>query len=421
MADSELIVRLRGENADLKSKLKEVTDASKTSASGMASSFKSALGGIASAIGVTFSVKAIVDFTKQSVQAFMESERAAVSLKNAIGNLGGSGIQAGGLQDMVDSLEQMSGYDDADISAALKDLMVQTGNSAKATQALKVAMDLSASSGDSLATSGQKVFQVMSGMTRSMREFGMTTREGASDMDYLRELGDKMAGSLSANLDTLDGKARRMKTSWDNVKESLGEAIAPIVIPGLEGLAKIFDNLTLTTDWNAYLWTLYGTTDFDTMKKLGSKMGNEWKKSFLGDVNGTSDLWDNAIFGQQPGTAPVVNSTIYKPDTSGITTAAKTAAATIKDAFKASWSPITLMGGNLPELTKYIGNLRSAGNIRQKVSVDVQMTVNGGSVTVKNSSPVAKAIAKTIVPAIQQAITHASGWKPGGTSYKETE
>ena len=93
MADSELIVRLRGENADLKSKLKEVTNASKTSASGMASAFKSSLGSIASAIGVTFSVAAVVNFTKQSVQAFMESERAAVSLKNAIGNLGGSDIQ----------------------------------------------------------------------------------------------------------------------------------------------------------------------------------------------------------------------------------------------------------------------------------------------------------------------------------------
>jgi hypothetical protein len=352
----------------------------------------------------------------------MESERAAVSLQNVIGNLGGSGIQADGLQNMVNSLEQMSGYDDADIAASLQDLMVQTGNSAKATQALRVAMDLSAASGETLATSGQKVFQVMSGMTRSMREFGMTTRDGATDMDYLRDLGDKMSGSLGANLETLDGKARRMKTSWDNVKESLGAAIAPIVIPGLEGLVKIFDDLTLTTDWNAYLWTLYGTTDFDTMKKLGSKMGSEWKKSFLGDVNGTSDLWDNSVFGQQPGTAPVVNSNIYEPDTSGITTAAKTAAETIKDAFKASWSPITLMGGNLPELTKYIGNLRSAGNIRQKVTVDVQMTINGGAVPVKNPTAVGKKIAETVAPAVMQAITHASGWKPsGGTSYKETE
>jgi hypothetical protein len=239
-------------------------------------------------------------------------------------------------------------------------------------------------------------------------------------MDYLRELGDKMAGSLGANLDTLDGKARRLRTSWDNVKESLGAAIAPIVIPGLDKAISVLQNIGAAQQWDAYLRTL----DDDgrrRMEGIGASMGNEWVKNFLANLNGNQDLWDNAVFGQQPGTAPVVNSTIYKPDTSGITTAAKTAAETIKDAFKASWSPITLMGGNLPELTKYIGNLRSAGNIRQKVSVDVQMTVNGGSVTVKNSSPVAKAIAKTIVPAIQQAITHASGWKPGGTSYKETE
>ncbi|HNW85203.1 MAG TPA: hypothetical protein PLO19_07295 [Candidatus Cryosericum sp.] len=413
MADSELIVRLRGENSDLKSKLKEVTDASKTSASGMGSAFKTALGGIASAIGVTFSVAAVVNFAKQSVQAFMESERAAVSLKNVISNLGGSDIQAAGLQTMVDSLEQMSGFDDADIAAALQDLMVQTGNSAKATQALKVAMDLSAASGESLATSGQKVFQVMSGMTRSMREFGMTTRDGATDMDYLRELGDKMAGSLGANLETLDGKARRLRTSWDNLRESFGQAIAPIVIPGLDKAISVLQNIGAAQQWDAYLRTL----DDDgrrRMEGIGAMMGNEWVKNFLANLNGNPDLWDNAVFGQQPGAAPIVNPSIYKPDTSGITTAAKTAAATIKDAFKASWEPITLMGGNLPELTKYIGNLRSAGNIKQKVTVDVQMTVNGGSVTVKNTNAVAKKIASTVAPAVMQAITHASGWSPGG-------
>ena len=418
MADSELIVRLRGENTDLKNKLKEVTDVSKTSASGMSSAFTTSLSSIASAIGVTFSVAAVVNFAKQSVQAFSESERAATSLKNVISNLGGSDVQATGLQSMVDSLEEMSGFDDAEISAALRDLMVQTGNSAKATEALKVAMDLSASSGDSLATSSQKVFQVMSGMTRSMREFGMTTREGASDMDYLRELGEKMSGSLGANLDTLDGKMRRMKTSWDNVKESLGAAIAPIVIPGLDKLTNFLQGVNLAQQWDAYLNTL----DEDGRRRMtgiGATMGEEWIKNFLANVNGVSpDLWDNAVFGQQPGTAPIVNDSIYKPVTESITKAGKEAAATIKDAFKASWEPITLMGGNLPELTKYIGNLRQAGNIKQKVTVDVQMTINGGSVTVKNASPVAKAIAKTIVPAVQAAITHGSGWTPGGGGLK---
>jgi hypothetical protein len=41
------------------------------------------------------------------------------------------------------------------------------------------------------------------------------------------------------------------------------------------------------------------------------------------------------------------------------------------------------------------------------------MTINGGSVTVKNGSSVTKAIVKAIVPAVQAAITHGQGWKPG--------
>jgi hypothetical protein len=403
VADAELIVRLRGENADLKAKLKEVTDASKGTASGMSSAFTGALSSIASAIGITFSVSAIVNFGKASVQAFMDSERAATALSNTMKNMGADSGQAAGIASMVDNLERMSGFDDAQLSAAFQDLMIQTGNSAKATEALNVAMDLSASSGDSLATSAQKVFQVMSGMTRSMREFGMTTREGATDMDYLRELGQKMSGSLAANLTTLDGQTRQLKTSWDNLKEAIGKALAPIVGPAMDKMSSIFDKVSLNDEWTSYLWTLEDPKQFDQLRKLGQSMGDAWKRSFLDSINGGSDLWDYSVFGQKSGTQ-TIQSSIYKPDTSAITSAA--------NAFKAAWSPISMTGGNLPELTKYIGNLRQANTIKQKVTVDVQMTINGGSVTVKNANPVANAIAKAVAPAVQQAVTHGQGWEP---------
>ena len=403
MADSELIVRLRGENSDLKAKLAEVTNASKGTASGMDSVFKSALGSIASAIGVTFSIAAVVNFGKASVQAFSESQAAATSLANTISNMGGSSGMQKSIQSMVDNLERMSGFDDSDISGAFRDLYTQTGNSAKATEALNVAMDMAAIEHTTVAAAAQNVHNVMLGLSRSMKNYGMTVREGASDMDYLRELGQKMAGGLSTNLDTVDGKTRKLRTSFDGLKESIGAALAPSITPIVEGLSKFFDNIQLTNDWNEMLWTT-GYENFDTLSKLGKEMGAEWRRSFLEAMNGDESLTDVSVGAFDKSSKG--KSVAFDP--ASIASATTSTA----NAFKAAWGSINMVGGNLPELTKYIGNLRQASTIKQKVTVDVQMTINGGSVTVKNATPVANAIAKAVAPAVQQAVTHGQGWTP---------
>jgi hypothetical protein len=246
-----------------------------------------------------------------------------------------------------------------------------------------------------------------------MKNYGMVTRDGATDMDYLREMGAKMSGGLSANLDTLDGKTRVWKTSWDNLKESIGQALAPAVGGVMEKMTDIFNKILATEAWNEWLTTL-DEKGQAAMTNMGARAGYAWRQTFMEVLNsGELDAGMKETKMYPSGFAAFGDSTptVVGADTSGITTAAKTAAATIKDAFKASWSPISLMGGNLPELTKYIGNLRQASTIKQKVTVDVEMTINGGSVTVKNSSPVTKAIVKAIVPAVQAAITHGQGWR----------
>lgn len=418
MADSELIVRLRGENSDLKSKLAEVTNASKTSANSMASNFKSSLGTIASAIGITFSVAAIINFGKQSVMAFAETERAAVSLKNVISNMGGTEAQGGGMVNMADSLERMSGFDDADIMGALQELTVQTGSGAKASAALAVAMDVAAARGISLKEAGNQVFMVMSGLSRSMRQFGMTTRDGATDMDYLRELGTKMAGGLATNLGVLDGRLRITTNAFDNLKEAIGSTLAVSVTAGGGMIANLLNGISGIISSNAVFATMFGTAigdkDRALMQRLGNQYGQAWLNGYADvlsgktvehDVGWAASITPPADFGNA---APKVIGT-----GTGIATGAAAGTAMAK-AFQASWSPINLMGGNLPELTKYIGNLRqvSTATVHHKVVVDVQMTVTGGKVTVKNTTPVAQAIAKVVAPAVQAVITHGQGWTP---------
>jgi hypothetical protein len=372
----------------------------------MASSFKSALGTIGGAIGVAFSVRAVVDFAKQSVMAFAETERAAVSLKNVISNMGGPEAQGTGMVAMADSLERMSGFNDVDIMGALQELTVQTGSGAKASEALAVAMDVAAARGISLKEAGNQVFMVMSGLSRSMRQFGMTTRDGATDMDYLRELGGKMAGSLSTNLETLDGKFRMTTNAVDNLKEAIGNRLKGVVADAADWLPRMLNGLSTAMNIDQALKDVFGNTKSVSMiEAWGAYYGEAWLQGYVDTLQGNDNWIDAGMKGTMKYSTGFGNS---EPTVVG-----STAGTAMAKAFQASWSPISLMGGNLPELTKYIGNLRQASTIKQKVTVDVEMTINGGSVTVKNGSPVAKAIVKAIVPAVQAAITHGQGWKPG--------
>jgi hypothetical protein len=140
----------------------------------------------------------------------------------------------------------------------------------------------------------------------------------------------------------------------------------------------------------------------------GAYYGEAWMKGYMDTISGANNWLDVGMKGNMTYPTGFGDSA---PKVIGEDATA--AASAIKNAFKSAWEPISLMGGNLPELTKYIGNLRQASDIRQKVTVDVQMTVNGGSVTVRNASPVANAIAQVIVPAVQAAVTHGAGWTPG--------
>lgn len=458
MADSELIVRLRGENSDLKSKLTEVTNASKTSASSMASNFKSSLGTIAAAIGVTFSVAAVINFGKQSVMAFAETERAAVSLKNVISNMGGSDAQGSGMVSMADSLERMSGFDDADIMGALQELTVQTGSGAKASEALAVAMNVAAARGINLKEAGNQVFMVMSGLSRSMRQFGMATRDGATDMDYLRELGTKMTGGLSTNLDTLSGRLRITTNAFDNLKEAIGSTLAASVTAGGGMIANLLNGLSGVISTNAVFATMFGTAIGDKERSLMQRLGNQYGQAWL---NGYADTLSGNTTEHDVGwAASMVSPTGFgnpEPDVVGAGTGmddilagnadiahkiydlrhnetqqaiyeiglqsaewkkagydkvaiANWVALATKDANKASWAeawkPISMMGGNLPELTKFIGNLRQANTIKLAVEVDIKGT------GAKVSATDAKKIAAAVAPVVAAAITHGQGWTP---------
>lgn len=400
MADSELIVRLRGENSDLKAKLAEVTNASKSSADGMGASFKSALSSIASAIGITFSVATVVNFAKQSIQAFSDSEAAAASLANTVANMGGSAGMASGLQNMLDNMKQMSGFGDEDLSAAFRDLYVQTGNTGEATRALNVAMNMAAIYHTSVAEAAGKVWLVMNGMTRTMRDYGMVTRDGATAEDYLAELGQKMAGGLSTNLDTVDGKVRKLKTSWDTLKESVGGAIAPAILPGMEKLSNFFNGVALAKEWDDYLNTL-DANGRRRMIGMGATMGDAWIQNFLDAIKGGtdgSDVWSDVGTGQHH--TPLPASSITPPVT------------TVTNVFRAAWDSISMVGGNLPELTKYIGNLRQAS----KLNLDVNINIKGGGSIPAGTSPkkAADTIAQAAAPKIAAVITHGQGLNLGG-------
>lgn len=418
MGNNEEWIILKADIEDVKAKLDQIGQKTANTGTSMTSSILPSLGKIASAMGVAFSVKAVIDFAKQSIKAFTESEAAAASLANTISNLGGSKQMADQLQGMVDSMEQLSGFDDADISVAFRELYTQTGSAEKATQALNVAMNMAAKEHTSVATAATTVHNVMLGLSRTMKNYGMVTREGATDMDYLRELGSKMAGGLATNLDTLDGRLRLTTNSFDNLKEAIGATLAASVTAGGGMIANLLNSLASQINIDAEMGKLFGTALFDKerllMSQLGATMGKAWLESYVATIQGKTQEHDvgwaasiappsTTATGDTSATAfdaglaadlKIYNLThtasanklhdvdleAEKMKTNGVTavkiaeyvkaakaaiykedaTNAEKAADKAADAFKTAWDTIKIEGINVPDLAKFIGNLGAA-------------------------------------------------------------
>ncbi len=212
--------------------------------------FDKQLKNLARTLGFTFSATAIVAFSKKAVKAFAEDQAAAKSLQLQLENTGNA-FRATEVEDYIKNLEKTYAIL-TDLRGPFQTLLNVTGSVDLAQRSLEAALDISAGTGQSLATVVGAISAGVRGQTKALRGLNTGIDENilaSGDMNkIMKELERRFSGQASARLGTYAGKMDILKKSADEATKAIGEGIVDALVilskdKSIENLADNFENL----------------------------------------------------------------------------------------------------------------------------------------------------------------------------------
>lgn len=218
-----LILRIKGDSSGAESALGKVQGAT------------SKFGGIVKTVIAGAAVVAIASFGKACINAASEAQTAEVLLRNSLGNVKGMTDKTkDSAVAWVNEMEKSKSFDDAEISAALQRVILKTQDLKTSQEFVSVAMEVSRAKGIDLASATTLLETAYNGSARGLKQFGVEVKEGATGMDYLRQIQDKVKGSGDAWSKTLAGQREQFKTTFGNFQEAIGTVLMPIATKFME-------------------------------------------------------------------------------------------------------------------------------------------------------------------------------------------
>ncbi len=125
------------------------------------------------------------------------------------------------------------GIADEQLRPAFQRLATATGDLSKANDSLGLALDISASTGKSVEQVANALSKAYEGNTGALTRLGVglsTAEVKALGLDgTMEQLGQTFGGAATAQANTLEGQIDRLKTRFDETKESIGEFLLPAV------------------------------------------------------------------------------------------------------------------------------------------------------------------------------------------------
>jgi hypothetical protein len=198
-----------------------------------------ALLGAAAAAGV-----AAVAFGVEGVKAFVDDEAAAAKLATTLDNLG-LAHETAPVEAMIDALQRQTGVADDALRPAFDRLVRSIGNTAGATDALKLAMDVSAGTGKSLDSVVQALGKAYDGNTTGLGRLGAGLDKATlatGDMRLITEqLSRTFAGQADTAAATYQGQLSRLSVAFSELQESFGAGFLSSLDNTTQGTNDLMD------------------------------------------------------------------------------------------------------------------------------------------------------------------------------------
>ena len=413
MAENEAIIEIRAAIEDVQNKMNQIQGLMQNTSSKSEFAWTSSLKKIAGWFGIAFSAKEVINFAKESINAFANTERSAVVLDNTLKNFGVSDEGIKSIEETVNRLEKLTSFDDSQIRSALSNAVIKLGDVNLAMKTVEVAMEVARARNLDLNDAVQRLSLGLLGNSRGLKDLGINIKDFGDQAQLTAEqklaildtVLNKVKGSVDEFNKTTSGSMEKAKTSFENFKEAIGRELAPAVKDVTDATTTMLDKITdamnksidatekmrkEVADLGAEAYTVvdtFGGMDLSSrIDDTSARIQERWKEYEDAVKKFYKDVLDKG-----------------KEASKGAGDSFKKQAEDIKKSFD-FWKPISLMGGNLPELAKFVGNLRNA-TITKKIVIDVNLKDQAS----KNNQ-IGKAVGETILDGLAYESHGTGGW-----------
>src|SRR5690606_4469093 len=247
---------------DLQKKLdkagKDVDDFSKD-ASKSVSTFNESLKGVAAGLAATFSVSALIGFTKEIFNVTAEFQKLGAVLTNTLGS---SAIA----QLKMDELKEFAAVTPFGITE-LTNAFVKLSNQGfkPSIEQIRQLGDLASSTGKSFDQLAEAIIDAQVGEYERLKEFGVRAKDAGDQViftfkgvstevaktssairEYITSLGDAegVTGSMAAISETLAGKVSNLEDSYDQMLLAIGNRTQGAFSTAISWVDKLINKIT---------------------------------------------------------------------------------------------------------------------------------------------------------------------------------
>jgi hypothetical protein len=197
------------------------------------------------AVPAAAAITAVAGALGLAAKAAAEDEQQQAILANTMQNVvGATDATVAATEDMISAMSRATGTADSELRPAFAALLVGTKNVGDATSALTLAQDISAATGNDLATISDALAKAYAGNMKGLQalspEMKGMIKDGASLDTVMMALNDNFGGAAAKSANTAAGQFKILKNSLAETQESIGAGLLPVlqkVLPYLQSMA----------------------------------------------------------------------------------------------------------------------------------------------------------------------------------------
>jgi hypothetical protein len=219
----KLEVEIVGDASSLRRALGQADTSTSKFSGGMKKAGKAAGIGLAAGVGVA------VVALKSAVGAALEAEKAEVRLGGAFASVKATAKERQAAQEAVNRVSREAALDDEDLSDVLARLTRSTGDVTKAQEGMALAANIARARNISLEAASKTVERAMLGNETALKRVGVEVTKNMTTQEALAKAQKQFAGAAEAYGDTAAGAQERFKVATENLQESIGKKLLPVL------------------------------------------------------------------------------------------------------------------------------------------------------------------------------------------------